>query len=347
MPTVLPMRRAVLTVLAAGIAGSVLAGVPAEAAPVPTGSTATRAAEVVAALGDRSAGSYVAGDRTVVTVTDAAGEQQVTAAGLMAQRVPRSGRELAQAQARLAAAPRVPGTAWAVDPVHDAVVVSLDDTVTGARLQQVMAVVSELGDNVRAERVPGVFTTRAAGGDAIYGGRFRCSLGFNVRSGTDFFFLTAGHCGNIAGTWYADAAHDKPLGSVAGSSFPGDDYALVRYSAGTRHPGNVDLYGRRQDIVSAGSAAVGQLVQRSGSTTHVHSGTVTAVNATVNYAEGSVSGLIRTTVCAEPGDSGGSLFAGTVALGLTSGGSGDCSRGGTTFFQPVDEPLARFGVSVY
>lgn len=35
-----------------------------------------------------------------------------------------------------------------------------------------------------------------------------------------------------------------------------------------------------------------------------------ALDATVNYAEGSVSGLIRTTVCAEPGDSGGSLFSG-------------------------------------
>jgi streptogrisin D len=67
----------------------------------------------------------------------------------------------------------------------------------------------------------------------------------------------------------------------------------------------------------------------------------------VNYAEGSVSGLIRTTVCAEPGDSGGSLYAGTSALGLTSGGSGNCSSGGTTYFQPVVEPLSVYGVSVF
>ena len=70
-------------------------------------------------------------------------------------------------------------------------------------------------------------------------------------------------------------------------------------------------------------------------------------SSTVNYAEGSVSGLIRTTVCAEPGDSGGSLFAGSTALGLTSGGSGNCSSGGTTYFQPVTEVLSRYGVSVY
>ena len=92
---------------------------------------------------------------------------------------------------------------------------------------------------------------------------------------------------------------------------------------------------------------VGQTVRRSGSTTGVRSGPVTGLNATVNYPQGTVTGLIRTNVCAEPGDSGGSLFAGTTALGLTSGGSGNCTTGGTTFFQPVTEPLSVYGVSVY
>ena len=68
----------------------------------------------------------------------------------------------------------------------------------------------------------------------------------------------------------------------------------------------------------------------------------------MNYgADGIVYGLIQTNVCAEPGDSGGSLFAGTTALGLTSGGSGNCSSGGTTFFQPVMEALSAYGVSVF
>jgi hypothetical protein len=47
------------------------------------------------------------------------------------------------------------------------------------------------------------------------------------------------------------------------------------------------------------------------------------------------------------GDSGGSLFDGSKAIGLTSGGSGNCSSGGTTFFQPVTEALSVYGVSVY
>ena len=51
-------------------------------------------------------------------------------------------------------------------------------------------------------------------------------------------------------------------------------------------------------------------------------------------------------MCAEPGDSGGSLLAGTQAQGMTSGGSGNCSSGGTTYFQPVGEALSAAGVSL-
>jgi streptogrisin D len=88
-------------------------------------------------------------------------------------------------------------------------------------------------------------------------------------------------------------------------------------------------------------------VTRSGSTTQVHSGTVTGLDATVNYGNGDiVDGLIQTDVCAEPGDSGGSLFSGSTAIGLTSGGSGDCASGGETFFQPVTEALSAFGAQI-
>jgi streptogrisin D len=110
----------------------------------------------------------------------------------------------------------------------------------------------------------------------------------------------------------------------------------------------VNLYnGTTQDIAGSGTPTVGQTVRRSGSTTGVRSGTVLGLNATVNYAEGSVSGLIYTSVCAQRGDSGGSLFAGSTALGLTSGGSGNCTIGGRTYFQPVTEALNRYGAVVY
>ena len=66
----------------------------------------------------------------------------------------------------------------------------------------------------------------------------------------------------------------------------------------------------------------------------------------MTYQEGTVNGLIDTNVCAEPGDSGGSLFDGSTALGLTSGGSGDCCSGGETFFQPVPDALSALGASI-
>ena len=250
----------------------------------------------------------------------------------------------------LNASARVPGSAWYVDSATGKVVVSLDQTVTGAKLAKVTAVTSQFGSAVRVERTAGTLHKYIAGGDAIYGGGYRCSLGFNVRNSSGvYYFLTAGHCGNLASTWYANSSQSTVLGSTAGSSFPGNDYAIVRYTnTSISHPGTVDLYnGTSQDITTAADAYVGEAVRRSGSTTGVHSGSVTALNATVNYAEGTVYGLIRTTVCAEGGDSGGALFDGTKALGLTSGGSGNCSSGGTTYFQPVKEALSVYGVSVY
>jgi hypothetical protein len=243
----------------------------------------------------------------------------------------------------------IPGTAWVTTP-DGRIIVSYDDTVSGAKLATLTGVTKEFGSRITLEKIPGKLSKRISGGDAIYGGQYRCSLGFNVRnSAGTYYFLTAGHCGNIASTWYSNSSHTTTLGTTAGSSFPGNDYAIVKYSTSyTNHPGNVDLYnGTTQDITSAANAFVGEAVKRSGSTTGVHSGTVTGTNATVNYAEGTVTGLIKTNVCAEGGDSGGALFDGTKALGLTSGGSGNCTSGGTTFFQPVTEALSVYGVSVY
>lgn len=291
-----------------------------------------------------SPGSYLnESGNLVVTVTDAASAQKVRQAGAIPQLVKHSGAQLAATTSALAETASIPGTAWAVDPASNAVLVSVDSTVTGANLATLNAAIARLGDTVRVEHVSGVFSPEAVGGDAIYAGNSRCSLGFNVRSGSTYFFLTAGHCGNIGTTWYANSAHTQQLGTRAGTSFPGNDYAIIRYTTGGTPSGTVGS----QDITSAATPQVNQTVTRRGSTTGVHSGRVTALNATVNYAQGTVTGLIRTTVCAEPGDSGGPLYSGTVAYGLTSGGSGNCSSGGTTFFQPVTEALSVYGVSVY
>ncbi|MCP2339570.1 S1 family peptidase [Actinomadura rupiterrae] len=284
--------------------------------------------------------------RTALTVSAAALlTTAVTVPAAQAQ--PTAPADAQQVMAALQRDASVPGTAWGADRTGK-VVLSIDSTVTGAKLAKVKAAAAKQGKAVRIERVAGAFHLYTAGGDAIYTGQYRCSLGFNVKKSGAYYFLTAGHCTNLGSTWYSNSSHTAVLGTTAGSSFPGHDYGIVKYSSTpTDTQGGVDLYPGFRDITSAATPSVGQTVYRSGSTTHVHSGTVTALNQTVNYAEGTVRGLIRTTVCAEPGDSGGSLFAGNTALGLTSGGSGNCSSGGTTFFQPVTAALSAFGASVY
>ncbi|MFG3204681.1 S1 family peptidase [Streptomyces sp. NPDC048192] len=238
----------------------------------------------------------------------------------------------------------IPGTAWAVDSKNDRVVVTVDSTVSKAEIAKIKQQAGANAGALTIKHTPGKFNKLISGGDAIYGGQYRCSLGFNVHSGSTYYFLTAGHCGQVASTWYSNSSHTTVLGTNVGYSFPGNDFALVRYTnSSVSHPSAVGS----QSITSAATPSVGQTVYRRGSTTGTHSGRVTALNATVNYGGGDVVyGLIQTTVCAEGGDSGGPLYAGTVAYGLTSGGSGDCTSGGTTFFQPVTEALSYYGVTL-
>lgn len=250
--------------------------------------------------------------------------------------------QIASATADLDASARVPGTAWAVDPATGQVVVSVDDTVTGAKLDQVHAVAARHARTVTVERMAGTLQPLISGGDAIHTGGARCSLGFNVKNnaGRDHF-VTAGHCTNIGSSWSASGG--AYIGPRTGTSFPGNDYGIVRYDSSIVRSGSV----AGQDISRAANPTVGQRACRRGSTTGTHCGSVTGLNATVNYAAGSVYGMIRTNICAEPGDSGGPLYSGSTALGITSGGSGNCRSGGTTFFQPVVEVLNRYGVNVY
>ncbi|MEU4775081.1 S1 family peptidase [Micromonospora sp. NPDC023644] len=241
---------------------------------------------------------------------------------------------------------RTAGTAWGLDPATGRMTLTVDDTVSDRDLAALRATAARAGAVLRRE--PGELRLLIAGGQAIYGGSGRCSLGANVRRGTTYYFVTAGHCTASTSTWYADGGQTVVLGTRAGSSFPGNDYGLVRYTGSVPHPSAVYTYPGLLTINGAGNAYVGQTVCRSGSTTGVRCGTVTALNVTVNFAGGAVSGLIRTNICAEPGDSGGPLYvpATGIVLGILSGGSGNCTTGGTTYYQPITEILAAYGLTI-
>lgn len=327
-------------------AGFVLGATVAQAAP----DTGELAGTPAARLGAATAGSYLdESGRLVVTVTDKAAAGTVSAAGAQVRVVERSAAVLEAGIGVLERTAKIPGTSWGTDPVTNQVVVTADATVTGAALERLKSVVAGLGSTARLEQVAGSFRTTIAGGDAILGGGVRCSLGFNVKmpgTGTAYL-LTAGHCGNVASSWRTSAG--QAIAVRTSTSFPGNGFALFRYTQDVDRPGEVNLYdGTRRGIDNAGDPVVGQTVGRSGSTTGFHPGKVTGLNVTVNYVDGTtVTGMIATTVCVEGGDSGGPLFANNTALGLTSGGSGDCTSGGRSFYQPVTEALRAHGVAVY
>lgn len=133
-------------------------------------------------------------------------------------------------------------------------------------------------------------------------------------------------------------------------SFPGNDYAIAEYGVNTvppPHPSEVNTQdGDTQPITAARDAVLGDDVTSSGATTGRHDGSVTGLNATFTTAQGQVTGLIQTNMCGEPADSGAPLFSRTDAIGLLSGGTGNCTDGGTTYFQPVVEALTAFGATV-
>ncbi|MGW6605138.1 S1 family peptidase [Streptomyces sp. NPDC055036] len=313
------------------------------------------ASRIAARLGPAFAGAYYDKDRQQVTVNvvgdDSAMRAEVARAGAVVRSVKNSTAQLNSAATTLRQRATIPGTAWAVDPRTNQIQVTADRTVTGDEWDRIDSTVRSLGaDTARIKKSAGEFKTVAAGGDAIFGGGARCSLGFNVIDGNGApGFLTAGHCGVAAAEW-SDAAGGAPVGTVQQATFPGEgDFAFVGYDdATTEAPSAVDTGdGQLVEITGAAEATVGQAVIRMGSTTGLSDGSVTGLDATVNYAEGTVTGLIQTDVCAEPGDSGGPLFtADGSAIGLTSGGSGDCTVGGETFFQPVTTALAAVGARI-
>ncbi|MGW3953609.1 S1 family peptidase [Streptomyces sp. NPDC004752] len=296
----------------------------------------------------RTAGSWIGSDgRPVVAVTDEGAARTVRRAGAAAKVVRHSMNELKSATAALRSAPRVAGTAWALDYRTNQVVVQADRTVSASNWSRLSRVATDIGGFVHMERTSGTFTTRLNGAEPILSTGGRCSAGFNVTDGQRDFILTAGHCGPADTIWFADGRGNRQLGTTVNTEFPGSDFSLIAYASGRAGDG-ADVVavgdGKGVRITGVADPTVGQRVFRSGSTSGLRDGQVTGLDATVNYPEGTVTGLVRTDVCAEPGDSGGPLFSEGVALGVTSGGSGDCTTGGTTFFQPVTKALSALGV---
>ncbi|MFJ9659151.1 S1 family peptidase [Streptomyces griseoflavus] len=319
------------------------------------GDASDLASRLAGLLGDAYAGAYYDGGNKQLVVNVVAGEDDTVVvraeqAGAAVSEVDNSMTELEAGARTLKSEATIPGTSWAVDPRTNKILVTADSTVTGDKWDRLESTVESLGSGMATiKKSAGTFRTFVSGGDAIFSGGARCSLGFNVTAGDGTpAFLTAGHCA-AGGDQWSDAQGGQPIATVDRAVFPGEgDFALVTYDdPATQAPSDVDVGNQVVPISRAAEATVGQEVFRMGSTTGLADGRVLGLNATVNYPEGTVTGLIQTDVCAEPGDSGGSMFTRDgLAIGLTSGGSGDCASGGETFFQPVTTALAAVGATL-
>ncbi|MDH6622481.1 streptogrisin C [Streptomyces sp. LBL] len=310
----------------------------------------TRAGRLQIALGKRFAGAWVSGatsaDLTVAT-TDVADAPAIVADGARASIVRTGLADLKAAKAKLDSAtttttvPEVP--VRYVDVRTNHVTLQATSRAAADALVAAAGVDSKLVKvRVSADRPRALYDIR--GGDAYYiENTARCSVGFAVTKADQQGFASAGHCGKAGDT--TTGFNMVAQGTFQASVFPGHDMSWVGANSDWTATAAVKGEGD-QDVQVAGStqALVGAAICRSGSTTGWHCGTIEQHDTSVTYSEGTVDGVTRTTVCAEPGDSGGPYLSGAQAQGVTSGGSGDCTRGGTTFYQPINPVLSTYGL---
>ncbi|GAB3332120.1 S1 family peptidase [Marilutibacter aestuarii] len=275
--------------------------------------------------------------------------------------------------ARRAAAPR--GVySWAVDLPSNSVVLGVAPGAEDAAIDFVARSGLD-ASTVRFERMDEAPQRRAS----IQGGRgilrdpgdgyvYACSIGFSVTKGATPGFATAGHCGDVGEIVYQEVSQWTPgvrLGAFAASAMPegnqtGPDRGWVQVDSTHTLSPSVYGYGKGDVTVRGGTEApVGTAICRSGRTTGWRCGAIGSKNVTVSYVndsgqpDGTVTGLTRTTACAEGGDSGGSYITGVgQAQGVLSGGSGSCkgrqgrTGGGNSYFTPINAILGAYGLSL-
>lgn len=291
-------------------------------------------------LGDAFGGAWMDDDggRLVVATTDPAELAAIRGAGAEPVLVPHSLARLEELAAAITAPPPEIH-AWYVDVAGNTLVIAAAD----AEAPAVTALAAALAGPVRVveTEAPRPLYDVRGGDEYILNSNTLCSVGFAVHGG----FVTAGHCGRAgsptAGSnWVAQ-------GTVRGSVFPGSDHAWIELNGAWSSLPVVNLYnGSAVDVRGSAVASVGSSVCRSGRTTRWRCGVIQAHNVTINYAAGPVYGATQTSACAEGGDSGGSFISGNQAQGVTSGGSGNCATGGTTFYQPVNPILSAYGLTL-
>ncbi|QSB05917.1 S1 family peptidase [Natronoglycomyces albus] len=232
---------------------------------------------------------------------------------------------------------------WFVDVTANAVVVSADsqqaatEFISSAGVDPEAVLIDTETEAFEPEHV--------RGGERYVAGGNICSVGFSVRQGNTPGFVTAGHCAS-AGT--SVTSGNAAPGTFVNSIFPRQDAAFVSVSAGKTLFPHVTMHNGYSRVVhNSNEAAVGASICRSGQTTGWRCGTIQAKGLTVNYSQGPVYNMTRTTACSSGGDSGGAHISGNSAQGIHSGSSGACNNGvGDALFYPLNPVLNQWNLSL-
>ncbi|GHC88749.1 S1 family peptidase [Streptomyces flavofungini] len=320
--------------------------------------------------GVRTDGAFFDAKGTLTVNVGAAREaKKVKATGLTARIPGRGEAELTRITAALdtAAAKRVPSgvASWEADLASDTVKVTVTDSATPAA-RAFLKKARGYGDAVRIVKSDRELQAKAA---VAPGSRMNinnnpgswCSVGFGAKNSAGRQYLvTAGHCVTGNPGLYFDGSKFAS-GSTTRFVLGRDsvDMGLATVDAGSSITTSVGTWGNGASVAVRGSqrAAVGASLCKSGSTTGWTCGKVNAYDVTVTYTDRNggpdtvVTGLGRSTVCVEGGDSGGAYIAGNQAQGMTSGGPTDQSCGGvndqgSSYFQPLDDTLRHYGLTL-
>ncbi|RSN40327.1 peptidase S1 [Amycolatopsis sp. WAC 04197] len=173
----------------------------------------------------------------------------------------------------------------------------------------------------------------------------RCTAGFAAVSGNTGYLIASSACGKPGDTIRSAG---RVVGVVVGVQTPPTGAIVIRVTNTTdwRLVGSIPPTAPRVTITGSVEAPVGASVCRYGATTGWHCGTIQAKNVSITFPDGTLTGLTRTSVCAEPGDNGGPFVSGAQAQGVLVGGSGNCSSGGSTYFVPVNRILSAYGLTI-
>ncbi|GAA4529011.1 S1 family peptidase [Amycolatopsis samaneae] len=174
----------------------------------------------------------------------------------------------------------------------------------------------------------------------------RCTAGFAATAHDTGYLILSDSCARAGSTVHSGG---KVVGIVEQTPFPPDGTLVLRVTNTDdwRLTGSIPPTDSRVTIAGSTEAPIGASVCRYGVTTGWKCGTVQAKNVTIDFPEGPLTGLTRTSVCAEPGDIGAPFVSGTQAQGVLVAATGTCSGGhGSSYFLPINPILAATGLTL-